>query len=366
MNEKKQSVYTVTVAAVLIFGLSLLCIFHPQKDFSESERRKLEKFPELSAETILSGKFMEDFEDYTLDQFPGRDAFRRIKAFAQYKVFNFKDNNGIYIAEDSAAKLIYPLNENSVLNAAAKFGEIYDKYLAGNSGKIFVSMVPDKGYFLAEQNGFPALDYAKMEKLLYENMPYAEYIDIKDTLSAGDYYRTDTHWRQEKIRPAAEKLAEALGFTLSANYTEKQLPNDFYGVYYGQAALPMDADKISYVTSEIIEGASVFNAETGKTGSVYDFEELSGADPYEFFLSGAAALLTIENPAAENEKELIIFRDSFGSSVAPYLIEGYSKITLVDIRYVASSMLGELVDFENADVLFLYSSLVLNESFTLK
>ena len=70
----------------------------------------------------------------------------------------------------------------------------------------------------------------------------------------------------------------------------------------------------------------------------------------------------MENPDAETDRELILFRDSFGSSIAPLLLHNYKKITLVDTRYVRPSLLGKLVDFEGADVLFLYSTLILNQS----
>lgn len=363
--------------AVLILALSAACLLSPDNDFSESERRRLSGFPEFSAETLLNGKFMKEFEDYSLDQFPLRDGFRRIKAIARYDFFRLRDNNGIYIENGSAAEIIYPLNENSVLNAAEKFGEIHDSLLTG-SNKIIVSIVPDKGYYLSKANGYPSMDYGQLEKLLTENMPYARYCSIMDTLSINDYYRTDTHWRQESILPAAEKLASCLGFSLSGQYTvsgqydtsEQYTVNetdaDFYGVYYGQSALPLPPDGIRYITDDSISAAVVYNAETGSTGGVYDFEKLHGRDPYEFFLSGAAAVLTIENPAAGNDRELVIFRDSFGSALTPWFIRSCSKITLVDTRYIAPSLLGDYVDFTDCDVLFLYSTLVLNESQVLK
>jgi len=46
--------------------------------------------------------------------------------------------------------------------------------------------------------------------------------------------------------------------------------------------------------------------------------------------------------------------------------ETYSKITLVDIRYLPSEMVGRFVTFDNQDVLFLYSTPVLNNSVTMK
>ena len=50
----------------------------------------------------------------------------------------------------------------------------------------------------------------------------------------------------------------------------------------------------------------------------------------------------------------------------PLLAEGYARITLVDIRYVAPERLGMWLTFDNQDVLFLYSTPVLNNSETLK
>ena len=111
---------------------------------------------------------------------------------------------------------------------------------------------------------------------------------------------------------------------------------------------------------------TVFNLETGKTTGVYDLEKLSGRDPYDVYLSGAAALLTIENPQGQPGRELIVLRDSFGSSMIPLLLQGYEKVTVVDTRYLSADLLGNYIEFSGQDVLFLYSTLILNSSMTLK
>ena len=64
--------------------------------------------------------------------------------------------------------------------------------------------------------------------------------------------------------------------------------------------------------------------------------------------------------------ELIVFRDSFGSSLAPLLVQGYARVTLVDIRYLQPELLGQLLDFHGQDVLLLYSTLVLNSAGAIK
>ena len=84
------------------------------------------------------------------------------------------------------------------------------------------------------------------------------------------------------------------------------------------------------------------------------------------FLNGSTPLLTITNNECENDLELIIFRDSFGSSISPLLISSYKKITLVDLRYINYSLLKDYIEINNQDVLFLYSTLTINNSSTLK
>lgn len=368
MTTKIKNIVTVCVMAVFLFGLSFYCWAKPADAFSDSERRNLDQFPKLDKDSILSGDFMTGFEDYTLDQFPLRDRFRTLKAFTRFYVFWQKDNNDIYIEDGYAAKLEYPMNESSIDRAAERFRYLYDKYMADKDVNVYFSIVPDKSYFLAEKNGYLAMDYEKFFSLMQEKTDYMEYIDITGLLDIEDYYKTDTHWKQEKLTDVAAKLAAGMGVTLSGNYTERTLDNPFYGVYYGQAALPLSPDTIKYLTSDVLDGCKVYNYESVRPEEigVYNMDKAYGKDPYEMFLSGSLSLITIENPNATTDKELVIFRDSFGSSIAPLLVEGYAKVTLVDIRYIASDLVGRFVDFENQDVLFLYSTLVLNNSVTLK
>ena len=364
---KKTRIIGLAALAALWAVLTLCAWFGPAKEISESERRKLAQFPKLTVKTVLDGKFMTEFEEYTLDQFPLRDTFRQVKALFHYNALGQKDNNDIYIADGYAAELEYPMNETSVSGAVQKFRNIYEKYLS-ESGKILVSVVPDKGYHLAQEYGYPAMDYEALFASVREGMPWAEFVDIADLLTVEDYYFTDTHWRQERIGKVAERLCEALGVDSFAEgeLTPELVERPFYGVYYGQAALPMDSEKLYVMSGDILDGCTVYNHETSKTTGIYDWDKLSSRDLYDVYLSGASALLTIENPNAASDKELVVFRDSFGSSLVPLLVKDYKTVTVVDIRYIASDYVGSYVDFHGQDVLFIYSSLILNSSNTLK
>lgn len=86
-------------------------------------------------------------------------------------------------------------------------------------------------------------------------MDYANYIDITKTLDITDYYKTDTHWRQEKLPETAAVLAESMGASISGNYTEYALALPFYGVYYGQSALPLPPETLYYLSNDVLDSA---------------------------------------------------------------------------------------------------------------
>ena len=357
-----------TIALIALWGiLAFFAWVSPSKDISEAERRPLAGFPKASAQTILTGKFQEDFEDYALDQFPFRDGFRRLKAGFQYGVLRQKDNNGIYLANGYAVKQEYPLNQSSVTHFLEKMNYLHEKYLTGCSTAM--AIVPDKGYYLAKDAGQLYLNYDALKTQIAQGLSWADQIDLTDSLSAQDYYRTDTHWRQENLIPAAGKIAQTLGVTEPKieDYTVATLNRPFYGVYYGQAALPMEPEAVKLLESDLLSQCTVYDYETGETISVYDREKGETArDPYDVYLSGSKSLLTIENPNAKGDRELIVFRDSFGSSMAPLLVGDYAKVTLIDVRYIRIDLLDRFVEFTDQDVLLLYSTLVLNQSLSIQ
>ncbi len=367
MKAKLKNILTITLTAMIIFGFAIWGIVEKDKEFSSSERRTLASLPEMSISSILSGTFMSEFETYTLDQFPLRDTFRTLKALNTYYVFGQSDNNGLYAVGGSVAKLDYPLNEQSILRAAERFTYVYKSYFEESGIKTYFSIIPDKNYFLAEGSGHLHIDYDKLTNMLGQNMEYAEYIDIFGTLEAADYYNTDLHWRQERLTDTAKALCEGMGAQCDEEYTSVLATDAFYGVYYGQSALPLEADKLYTMHGGAIDTLRVYDHETDSYISVYDDAALDGRDPYETYLYGSKSLITIENPQCESGRMLLIFRDSFASSLAPLIAEGFERITLVDIRYVAPTLLGKMIDFsEYSDALFIYNSAVINNSEALK
>ena len=366
----KKTIYNIGMI-LLVTVWAFLAVFawvKPAGETSEAERRPLAQAPVVDTDTVLGGSFMEDFERYTLDQFPLRDSFRQLKALFHYNLLGQRDNNGIYIVDGYAAQLEYPLNTQSLDYGLGKLQSVYEKYLKDTDCNVYCAVIPDKGYYLAEANGYPAMDYEALFAAVKNSLPDATHVTLTDCLMLDDYYRTDTHWRQEKLLSAAQKLSDAMGITRPeiGNYTQTALERPFYGVYYGQAALPMKPETMYVMESDLLADCQVYNYETGKYAAVYDMDKLQSKDLYEIYLSGPRSLLRIENPNAATDKELVVFRDSFGSSMVPLLVQDYKTVTLVDIRYINSWQLENYITFSGQDVLFLYSTLVLNNGTTLK
>lgn len=157
------------------------------------------QLPALTSQSLLSGTFADRFEDYATDQFPLRDEFRTLKALTATGLLRQRDNNGLYRVGDHLAKLEYPMNTASLDHAAERFRYLYEAYLKDAGSRVYLSLIPDKNYFMAAPNGYPSIDYEQFAEELQSRTGYMQYIDIFDLLELEDYYRTDAHWRQEKI-----------------------------------------------------------------------------------------------------------------------------------------------------------------------
>lgn len=324
------------------------------------ERRKLTKFSDIKFQDALNSNLSDKFEKYATDQFVGRNFFRKLKYVFSDNIYMQKDNDGIFVVNHSIYKMDYKLNENNVRRSAEKIKNICSEYL-NDTNQIYYSIIPEKNYYLCDEH--LRLDYSKLRNIMQEELRELKYIEISDYLELESYYRTDLHWRQEEIGAVVRELINKMnGEYKIVNYDFVRI-GDLYGAYYGQALNKVNPDELVYLTNDTIGNSEVYNYENNKITPVYDVEKYSKSiDKYDLFLSGATPLLKVTNHSSMSDKELIIFRDSFGSSIAPLMLDYYKSIILVDLRYVSSKILTKYIDFENKDVLFLYNSTILNSN----
>ena len=249
------------------------------------------------------------------------------------------------------------INTEYVTNFTNKVESVCKEYLSGASN-IYYAVIPSKQYFINDKVENP-FDYTSMMNIIRSGITSAKEIDLTGTLELDDYLKTDPHWKQDSLQKVLNALGETMGFTVDlSTFTKNSVPN-FTG-QHGYNKENFAHETMTYLTNDAINNATVDNFQDKDFTKVYNTAKLETDTPYDMFLSGSTPLLTITNESAKSDKELVMFRDSYACSLAPLLIENYKTITLVDLRYMASSLLPQYVDFTGKDVLFIYNDQIIN------
>ncbi|MBR3996821.1 MAG: hypothetical protein IKI93_00585 [Clostridia bacterium] len=353
---KKHVFSFVFVSFLLIFGV--LHVILPDQAISRTERRSLAQFPSVGLSSVTDGVFMQNMEKYLPDQFPFREGFRSVKSLIE-RLSGRLDVNDIYDTDGYLASLEFGYSEDAVIRTADKLKRLREIFSACPSAVI--CPIPPKNFYLHD-GIHPVPDFHGLERLLAETLTDYGFCGISDTLTQESYYRTDSHWRQEMLDDTAAKICASLGVGyVTEVYTEYRI-GEFYGVWAGQSALPVDPDVLVYRVSPSVESASV-TAVGSDMNWVYTPEKID-LDPYDVFLGGAVPVVEIVNENGTGD--LIVVRDSFGASLIPLLIPSFHRITAVDLRYISSEYLFRYVKQDDASLLILLSAGILNNSEMLK
>ena len=361
MENRKPTAREIIVSAVMVVFIGVFFILNfiiPEPAVLVSERRVPAKFPGFSVKTILDGSFMTKFEDYAADRFVFRDEFRGINSFIILDIYQQMDKSGIYRSPEVGVGEFRRTDATAFRQTTERIKKAA-KSLDDYNMNVYYSIVPDKSTFAARY--MPGFDLNLAESILSDMMGDYKYIQIARQLGPESFYKTDLHWDQSKIEGIANQILMGMGRDSIVESYPILSAGEWRGLYAGQIALPVKADKMSYLDIPGLR-VSYLNEKTleFESGPVYEPDRITGIDPYDMFLRGPQPLIIIENDAAP-ERELYLFRDSFGSSLAPLLTGAYSKITLIDLRYIHLSLLEHFIDFQpGSDVLFIYSSQIFN------
>ena len=99
MDDKRNSLLTVGLICAVLFILGIADLCNSDRVYSETENRVLASRPTFSWESLLSGEYGDDYEEYMSDQFVGRDKWVGIKTRADI-LFQKKEINGVYLGAD--------------------------------------------------------------------------------------------------------------------------------------------------------------------------------------------------------------------------------------------------------------------------
>ncbi len=350
----------VTVAVFLGFiGLFFILLpVLPDVEFSQQENRYLQRLPEFSLTALAEGSFTADFESYTTDQFPFRDAWTALKARCEL-LSGKKENNGVYYCGDGVLITDFeaPAGETvdgniDALNAWAAYSEtpIYFGLIPG-AGDVQSYLLPDNAPTDSQQ---AVIDRAY-------GRSQAVNIDIAAALRqhADEYifYRTDHHWTSLGAFYAYQALCGAWGFPAPdlASYDRQVVSDAFYGTTYSSSGFSWVRPDVmeTFVPDDGTVTLTDYGSPEPATEPMYDTSFLQVKDKYSMFLGGNTSLLRVDT--GHDGPSVLIVRDSYTDSLVPFLTANFSRIDLVDLRYYKDS-LARYADENGFDmILVLYS-----------
>jgi hypothetical protein len=355
---KKFSIFLTVLFCAFIGGISVISLLLPDKDFSPLENRYLQKPPKLSLETLGSGKFMEDAEDYVSDHIAGRDFWVAAKAWSE-RLSGKKENNGVYFGAQNT--LINRVKAPDPDKLKKDMG--YVDALVGNvSVPVYFGLIPSAAEIWRDRlpAGAPTADEKAIIDKLYFSTG-ASTIDLYSALAAHSgediYYRTDHHWTSLGAYYGANAIFEALGMEPIdlADYQKTTVTSQFNGTSFSTSGvrwLPPDAID-TYVPDQGIKVTSYFKG-TPEEGGLYVDSFLNVKDKYSYFLGGRQPLCVVEKEGSTGPKVLVI-RDSYSDSLAPFLTERFSEVHLFDPRDNLTSVKGYVEEHSIDAVIVLYS-----------
>jgi hypothetical protein len=343
---------------VLITVLNLLI---PDRKFSDQENRMLTQRPHLTWAGIQSGEVMKEFENYYADQFVARDAWISIKLGIE-RASGRRESNGVFLGKKG--HLLEEPNEPDWDSVQKNMQAVSDFSANHSDLNTTFCMVPNA--FSIQSQYLPkyapvrdqAADIAKIQSMAGDKVSFVDLSDaLKQHSSEYIYYKTDHHWTSLGAKYGFDALAGTLGIDQPAgDYDVYTVADDFQGTLASKSGYHGSHDTVSvYQQKGDDQEYIVEYADTGeKTTSIYSSKALKEKDKYQVFFGGNHTRITISTTVA-NDKNLLVFKDSYANCFIQFLLPYYQTITIVDPRYYYDNIDTLIENSSITDVLFLYN-----------
>ena len=408
ISDKAKTLGLILPVLLLCVGfLAGLCWFL-RPAASETEKRELTEFPAFTVESFLSGEFTDQVSLWYADTFPGREGF--IKAYhgiqslfglrgEQFQQGDMGDDipdgpmdpnapvdrptnggeggeqvGGYYLVGDTA----YELYSFSQANAQT-YASLMNKAAATLEGKanVYDLIIPLHYSFalsaeVQDQHKLPDADqairymYSGMNEDVHTVNAYAALMAHKDEYI---YFRTDHHWTATGAYYAYEAYCQAAGITPTplSSY-EKLTFGGFLGTLYSKtgqpAAMGGNPDSVEAYVPKGTNDLYTYDEKGVRTlwrGGVVRRETdkfyAAAASKYNCFIVGDNPLTEIHNERISADRKgttVLLVKESFGNAFAPFLVDSYEYVYVVDYRYYKGGTLGQLVADKGVDdVIFL-------------
>ena len=366
MNRKRKARIANLIGKIFIILLFLVMIINvivPDQEKSELENRALEQRPRFNLTTILSGDFMEQWEEYLSDQFAGRDTWRSLKVSLD-RLGGARKENDIYIGKDGQLMEDIEVPDDgrleANLTAIRDFAETYEDI------PVTMMLVPDAACIL--NDSLPAFArvedqrqmFSMAERKLGDTVNWVDTVSILNNHKSEKlYYKTDHHWTTQGAFYVFQDAAETLGIEgdVSDDFVSYTVTDSFNGVLAASSGVGLDEmEQIDIYAPTGGDDDVVVNYvdEGRKTTSLYDSSKLETRDKYGVFLGGNTSVVDIRT-VSTSQKRLLVVKDSFADCFIPFLAPYYREIVVVDPRYYSGTMQDIMDSYRITDALILYS-----------
>lgn len=377
--------------AVVLGVTSLMTVVLPKREMSENENRSLAKMPTVVNAAKLkqaknpadvwnsvkwsyindrSGKaFKDDFEKFLCDHLAGREVWVKSSNSIQ-RMMGKKEINDVYTVDDRMIQLFKSYDADTVnasLNAINSFAERFpDKQmcfmLAPTAQEFCTSRIPGYMGTISEKTFIEDC---------YKKTPALTSIDCRSFLGSRMdeyiYYRTDHHWTSLGAFSAYQSAANSLGYAAYGfdKFNIETASSDFRGTLYSRTLDDgITPDIMEYYTlrqnEPNVKMTCMNGTETKEYDSLYVREYLEQKDKYSSFTGSNVPIVTIETDV-DNGKSLLMIKDSYAHSLVPFLSKHYSKITMVDMRYINIDLNRLIKLDEYQQVLFMFNVISFSE-----
>lgn len=368
MDSKKkwQTYVTVIVFCLLIFGFTAATILSPPVGVSETENRVLAKMPEVEINTIFSGDFESDYEEYLTDQFVMRNQWISLKTSVERLLLK-TESKDIYFAKDDyliekhTGSYETQMAQRNIVTLT-EFAQKYEEQFGQSHLSILivpnaVDILSDKLPPFAESGS--GSDYLEQ---IAEGLPDNVWFDsasvLREHMDEEIYYRTDHHWKTLAAFYVYQAWAERQGYIVPelSDYEIQTVTDCFEGTIQSKLGIGTEGDTIELFFPLTEYAYTVYKESTKKTeNSLYDYATLDTKDKYAVFLGGNEPFLRIRT-AAPNGRKILVIKDSYANCFIPLMLGEFQEIDVVDLRYTNQRLSGILSEGGYTDILILYNA----------
>lgn len=365
MNKKNRNKQIVISFASFLACTAILSVIMPQKGFSETENRYLKKKPGFTVEGLMDGSFGRDYETCLSDQFPGRNAWIGMKVMAE-RARGRQDVNGVYFGKDDYLIEKYDTEEiegeqlDKNLEWVSSFARQVTEHLGED--RVRVMMVPTASQVLTDKLPFLAAPYDQSRVTdRLEGVPAVAVGEMLAEHRQEDiYYKTDHHWTALGAYYGYRAWAESVGMIPwePDAFTIRTVSEDFLGTVYSKVNVSHKPDSIQLYLPDNESVYEIFYDGSDEAKPMYSEKALEGKDKYAVYMDGNHGLTEVRNPGLEGEpggdRKLLIIKDSFAHSFAPFAVNHFGVTYMIDLRYFNQSPQAFMEEKGITDVLILY------------